>query len=385
MRKSKKLPVFFLDQGEFLGGAERFLLDFLTSLDDLDLEKINPTVIGAKSDAYREGIKNIKIIDYSYPSVRGGKIKKFFAIFKLLIAAWRLKNLFPYRGKFTVFSNSPRTHFVMYMVRVIFRKKGRWVCMLHDFTIPNFLLTRISRAADVLIANGEPMKLLLRDKIRVKDFEKIKEVSNGLDFQKIPLPRIPNGLRKVLVLGRIDPRKGQIYALQAADILHKKYVDIEVSFVGSPVEGDTRTQEYAKKLREYRRINKVEDIKFLPEVRDPFKVIQDSDLVLFLPTEPETFGRVVIESMALGKLIIAFNETGPREILNAFEQSLRNVHHSLLVPPKNAQGLADRIQFFYEHFFEAQKFMEKSRKFVEKRYNLKETKQRLMIILGVKK
>ena len=373
-----KRSVFFLDQGEFLGGAERFLLDFFSTLNTHDLEQINPIVIGGQSPAYRDRIKHLNIIDFTYPSVRGGRVKKIFALFRLVLAAWKLKKLFPKDRDFVIFSNSPRTHFAMYLARTLFRVKGQWICMFHDFTIPDFLLKKICRSTDVLIANGEPMKTYLEKKLPTKDYQKTKEIYNGINFAKIPPARVPNGLRKILVIGRIDPRKGQIYALQAADIVHQKYLHIEFAFVGSPVAGDSRTQAYDKKLREYRRINNMENIKFIPEVKDPFKTISEYDAVLFTPTEPETFGRVVIEALALGKLVIAFDETGPREILNAYINFLGVHSNLLLVPQKDTGVLAERINYFVKNFSEAKPFMERGREFVESRYSLEETKQKIL-------
>ena len=381
MKKKLPLPVFFLDQGEFLGGAERFLLDFFTTLKEEDLKKIEPIIVGAKNESYQEQIKHLKRQDFYYPSVRGGKLKKFTALFRLLVASWRLKRLFPKEEPFIIFSNSPRTHFVMYLARVFFRTKGKWICMFHDFTIPKFLLKRIGQTADILIANGEPMKTFLKNNLSHPDQKKIKVMYNGIDFSAIPETKVPNGLRKILSIGRIDPRKGQIYALQAADIVHKKYLHIEFGFVGSPVVGDSRTQDYDKKLREYRRINKMENIKFIPEVADPFETILKYDAILFTPTEPETFGRVVIEALALGKLVIAFDETGPREILNAYADFLGVCSSLFLVPRKDAGALAERIQYFVKNFSEAKPLMERGREFVKSRYSLEKTKMKMMEIL----
>lgn len=378
--KKTGYPLFFLDQGEFLGGAERFLLDFLNTLKPSDLKSITPIVIGAQSDAYRDQIKKIKIINFSYPSVRGSLIKKCIALFRILLKASQLKTCFPKKGHFIIFSNSPRTHFVMYLARVIFRVPGKWICMFHDFTLPPFLLKQISSAADVLMANGEPMNAWLEAQLYAKDLKKIQHVSNGIDFKKIPPPRISLEIKKILILGRIDPRKGQMYALQAANIVQQKYPNVIFSFVGSPVPGDARTQSYDQKLHRYKREHKMKNVTFVSEVATPFQTLLAADLVLFLPTEPETFGRVVIEALALGKLVLAFDETGPREILHAFIASLKNTSHTLITPSKNVKALAAKILYFMEHAEEAQKIMKSAQAFVKKKYCLKTTKRRLLNI-----
>ncbi len=45
---------FFCDQGEFLGGAELFLLQFLESLSDAEKRRMGATLIGGISDKYQK-------------------------------------------------------------------------------------------------------------------------------------------------------------------------------------------------------------------------------------------------------------------------------------------------------------------------------------------
>ena len=125
---------------------------------------------------------------------------------------------------------------------------------------------------------------------------------------------------------------------------------------------------------------------FLPSVDQPFDVISESDLLLVLPTEPETFGRVVIEGLACGKLVIAFDEVGPREILQAFEafvnqQSKEPPSEKLRVAKQNSQALAQKIQYFTQYPLELQKYTTLARSFVEQNFDLQNTKKRLLNVL----
>ncbi len=378
---TKKRTTLFLDQGEFLGGAERFLIDFLKSTNDLEKKLMNPILVGAKNPKYRNLVADIPHEDFSFPSVKGGLIKKGVASSKLILAAYKLKQLSKKKNANVFFTNTPRTHFVMFLAKKIFHISGKWICMFHDFTVPNFLVRNISRHADVLIANGVPLRNFLRERINSKNYEKIRIVENGIDFTSIPTARSVSQIKNILIIGRIDPRKGQMHVLEVADKAQTTYPNLKFTIVGNSVKEDLSTIAYEKKLHRFVKFRRLKNINFISEVNDPFTEINKSDLVLFLPTEPETFGRVVTESLSQGKLVIAFDETGPREILKSYEQFLDNPKTSLLVESLNTKALTEKIEFFINTSEQLQFFTNRAREFVEKKFSLTETKKLLLTIL----
>jgi glycosyltransferase involved in cell wall biosynthesis len=115
-------------------------------------------------------------------------------------------------------------------------------------------------------------------------------------------------------------------------------------------------------------------------VENPFSEMIQADMVLALPTEPETFGRIVTESLACGRVVLAFDRTGPGDILRQFEEAgkipLLRVH------PDDTNSLVERISFFMQHPKEVQKIVRGARPFVEKNYPLSETAKRLVGVLS---
>lgn len=178
MKMTRKRKTFFLDQGEFLGGAERFLIDFLKNLTPAEQQKINPIFVGGKNPGYRNLLSDssrssIEVIPFDYPQVRGNIFIKFLRIFPLIFKARTLTKLAQEKGASQFFSNTPRTHFVMFLARKIFGLKGKWICIFHDFTTrPNFLLKMICNEATVLVANSLPTRSFLRKKSLKKIFQK---------------------------------------------------------------------------------------------------------------------------------------------------------------------------------------------------------------------
>ena len=175
-----------------------------------------------------------------------------------------------------------------------------------------------------------------------------------------------------------------MYLLQAAKILQDKQSDLQFFIVGSSFPQDPRTTEYEAELKEFAKIHNLKNVYFLPEVENPFEAIAGADMVLALSTEPETFGRIVTEGLAMGKLVLAFDQMGPRDILKNFARFCNLSVQPLLVEKNSAEDLAKKIQFFTENPEMVAEFTKNSRVFVEKNYPLSETKKRLMnILVGV--
>ncbi len=314
--------------------------------------------------------------------MRGGIFRKIWACWKILWAAKRLKNLTLKSDTKVFLTNTPRTHFVLFVAKRVWRMKGKWIAVFHDFTTrPDFLLNGICDEADLIIANSMPTRAFLRGKIDSQNFPKIRIIENGLDFNEIPAAKPTKKIEKVLLLGRIDPQKGQIFAVQAADIMQKIAPELNFFIVGDTVKTDKRTTKYDKEIKNFAKKQKLENVHFLPAVDDPFEAICSADLVLVLPTKPETFGRVVIEALAMGKLVIAFDEVGPRDILDQFEKFVLQKSGKTEVPilrtGANAEELAAKIKYFMDNPKERDLFVKYAREFVQVSFDFRETKKGL--------
>jgi|GEM_PF-1198915 len=379
-----KTSTLFLDQGETLGGSERFLIDFLNKLSPSERRQIRPILVGGKLKSYQEKLPDtIPLQSFVFPSVRGGILRKMSAVIKLLIAARKLKTFAQAQNTRLIFSNTPRTHFVAYLAHKFWRLKTPWIMMMHDFTTPKFLLKKMATVATTIVVNGMPSREDTRKKIASRDHKKIKIVENGLDFEILPEAKPSRHVQQIMILGRIDPRKGQKFALEAMDLLAERNPDLMLHVVGQSFAGDRQTLQYEKEIRAFAKQRSLSNVMFQDEVDQPFETMRKMDLILVLPTEPETFGRVTTEALAMGKLVLAFDETGPREILQQFERFLvektkEPLPCALRIPPGNAMSLAETIGYFADHANEVPRFTQEARAFVEKTYPLSETKKRLL-------
>jgi glycosyltransferase involved in cell wall biosynthesis len=129
-----------------------------------------------------------------------------------------------------------------------------------------------------------------------------------------------DGKRVVFTVGRIDPRKGfDLLAHAAVEVMHQlKEVGQEVLFV-LPGGGKGRTKaerivvdEMAEALGDA-----VSSTIFFPRLSDEelLEYYHAADLFV-CPSPYEPFGLVVIEAMACGLPVVAFNSGGPADIIS---------------------------------------------------------------------
>lgn len=132
------------------------------------------------------------------------------------------------------------------------------------------------------------------------------------------------------IASRLDPQKGQGIALEAMKILKAKNIPLRLVIVG---ENTKNEMNYLEVLKTMSKDLGIEDrVHFTGYRSDIDKIVASLD-VLIMPSDRETFGRVLIEAMASKTPVIATNAGGVPNIID-------NGVNGLLVEPKNAQELA---------------------------------------------
>jgi glycosyltransferase involved in cell wall biosynthesis len=122
--------------------------------------------------------------------------------------------------------------------------------------------------------------------------------------------RLEEGLPVVMLPGRLTRWKGQIKLIQAVGKLKRR--DFRCLLVG----GDQGRVRYRQEL---------EKLISLLELGDIFRIVDHcddmpaayliSDIIVSASTDPEAFGRVMIEAQALGRPVIASDHGGARETI----------------------------------------------------------------------
>jgi phosphatidylinositol alpha-mannosyltransferase len=158
--------------------------------------------------------------------------------------------------------------------------------------------------------------------------QRFRIVPNGANvehFAAAPPAELPPG-RKLLFVGRLEPRKGFRYAVRAFAELADGFPDLQLVVVG---DGPQRTALRRLDTRTRERVHMVGSVSqaALPTFHAA------SDIFLAPATGRESFGIVLVEAMAAGLPVVASNLPGYSEVV-------RPDREALLVPPRNASALA---------------------------------------------
>jgi len=181
-------------------------------------------------------------------------------------------------------------------------------------TSNNFISLLPNNQSSVVIENG------------IKGFPQSKE----LKF----LPS--NGKIKILLIGRIYPRKGHSVLLDAVSSLEQTIKKrIEVKFVGDFLLNDQHFKnELCHKINEY---NLKDNITFIKFSSNPLISYNWSDIVVIPSTLPESFGLVAIEAFSAGRFVIASDHGGIKDFIT-------NEETGFLFEPNNYLDLASKIE-----------------------------------------
>jgi phosphatidylinositol alpha-mannosyltransferase len=156
-------------------------------------------------------------------------------------------------------------------------------------------------------------------------------IPNGVLIERFadaqPYEELRDGTLNILFVGRLEERKGLIHLLRAYHRLRKRHVDARLLVAGA-----------GPKMREYRRyagLRGIRDVEFLGRVSDEEKAryFASADIFCAPNTGQESFGIVLLESMAAGVPLVASDIHGFKQVVQ------RNVQ-GLLVEPSNPRALA---------------------------------------------
>ena len=160
-------------------------------------------------------------------------------------------------------------------------------------------------------------------------------IPNGVDLHRFsvlaePLPQFADGKLNILYLGRIEPRKGLKYLLQAIPQIRAQFPNTRF-IIGS--DGPQRAN-YEQQVRQHG----WPDVIFTGRVPDEElpRYYASCDLFCAPSTGSESQGVVLLEAMASSKPVVASNIDGYRDVI-------RNEVDGLLVTPRSSEALAGAI------------------------------------------
>jgi glycosyltransferase involved in cell wall biosynthesis len=160
-------------------------------------------------------------------------------------------------------------------------------------------------------------------------------------------------IRRIGVVGQINPHKGQAEFVRAAEILHAEFPDVRFVIRGAPLFPDSSYLRFVQKQAQGLPID------FPGWSDDTAGIMNDLDL-LVVPSRSEGMGRVVIEAFSAGVPVVAYGVGGIPEVITdgesgflvreitpeALARQLRDVMRS---DPTALQRIAANARRSWEH------------------------------------
>ncbi|MDW7726667.1 MAG: glycosyltransferase family 4 protein [Candidatus Methanoperedens sp.] len=369
--KNKPIKVLFVSHtGNMYGGAEKSLLQLLKNI---DRKRIDPVVIIPRSgllevELNRSGIRTYKVKYTRW--VRDhpvGILTFFYCIILELLALPRFIYIIKkekinvvYTNTIVIFSGAISAFITriphIWHIREIIKNNPD----LSFFFRNKLLLDFIMEFSNRIIAISQAVA----NQFSVNNLNKIKVVPNAVNFHVFDgcksFPDI-NGTNPedylVAVIGTLQKRKGQDYAIRGIKAVNWKVPNIKLLLIGKH---SNNYKKYLEKLvAELGLSGKV----IFTGYRNDVPQILPFCKILLMPSLDEPFGRITIEAMAAGVPVIGVNSGGTKEII-------QDGVTGYLVSTEDPSEMAERIIKLYDNPELAKKIGNNGKKLVLKKYNM---------------
>lgn len=264
-------------------------------------------------------------------------------------AAWKLKQLLSFLNVSVVFTAYNNDLGMLGLLKNLLRSKVKLVYqqqMNIAFKKKDLIHTIRYAALDIWISPLESMRQDVLKFTRLKS-SKIKVIPLCVDVKDLLKHKMSKDeALKILevapsaplfgTMGRIDQQKRQLLLLEAAFLLKKKGVDIDVLLVGEPTRNEPPV--YMEQLKSFVENNDMSGYVYFRSFMNDVAAFYTAIDAFVMSSIKEPFGMVTVEAMVYKTPIIGSSAGGTVELLTGFDDC------GLLFEPDNAEDLADKIQ-----------------------------------------
>lgn len=333
-----KLNIMYIWNDTTFGGATQSLLDTLVEIKT----KVNPVVImrdTVKDEGkFKElGIRYYKVhFEVNYVEIgKGGEEKRKIDRKQSYDAALQLIPLIKKEKIDLVHINSSTSYFaalaaMMSHIPFIWHIRELLAEQFDCEFVNEELMVSLFRRADKLIAISDFVKSKYQEKYHVNALK----IYNGLNLGKYKkqLEDNKNYKNDFLVVGNVTPGKGQWDVVRATEMLVKRgYSNINIIIVGDGDRG------YLWALKKYvEKKNLSGNIRILP-FTDDLSELRSGMSYAISSSKNEALGRVTIEAMLAGNLVIGARSGATEEIIG------ENAERGFLYELGNISELADTM------------------------------------------
>lgn len=304
------MNILCIEQFPKLGGGQRSLIDLLPAF---SMRRWRPRVAVPGQGPFCEAVRNlgyeIDDLDCSwYSSVRkpARQIVKYAFEFPHLASS--LTDVARTQKTDLIYVNGPRLlPAAAWVARqraipLVFHCHNRLLQPSAVFTAGVSL--RLSRGWMIACCSHvrEPLRQFVNP-------QRIRVIYNGLNAVNVAPPTLTKKMRRIGVIGRIEPEKGQLEFIRAAALVKREFRDCQFSVIGAPMFSSTAYYERVLAA------NHELCIEF-PGWRDDIpEIFAGLDLLVVPSTPADATARVILEAYTAGVPVVAFPTGGIPEII----------------------------------------------------------------------
>jgi glycosyltransferase involved in cell wall biosynthesis len=230
------------------------------------------------------------------------------------------------------------------------------VVTVHETTAANMRPANVARLKAVLAVNRSVERDLW---IRLGVAREIVHFTpSGVEVPAEPPTPPSNGKSRLPVVGMasvLDPAKGALYFLMAADLILSSGQDVEFLIAGTGPDEQTLR-------RAARKLDIAHRVTFVGHTFDYRELLSTIDLFVS-PSLEEGLAVIVLEAMATGLPVVATKVGGMGELFKDGE-------HLFLVPPANHSALAEKVQTLLDNPAKAKRVALAGREFIRKEFSV---------------
>ncbi len=375
-KDGKKFNILYLHNESIMGGAEISLLNLVKRLDK---KLFTPHFVCSKEGPFIDELRNIKVPpDFvQFPSIRWPNPVQICKTIRNLISIINNKHID------LIHSNQPRSNLFGAIAAKIKNVPIAW----HERCLESGRFDSdniFSFLPDKIICNSKAVRNRFTKGKRIGS--KIKTIINGVDLREFNPESDGSVIRKefnidegelvIGTIGRIDPEKGYEYFLESARIISQDIKNARFLIVGEAFDNPS-LEAFFYKISIEKGIDK--KTIFTGYRKDIPQLLASMDVVV-LPSGIDACSRVLFESMAMQKPLVATNAGGTPEVV-------QDGITGLLVKPKDPPGMAKSIMTLLHNTSLSEQYGMAGRKRVEEMFtierNIKETENVYYDLLGI--
>lgn len=301
-----KKKILAIDQGEHIGGAERFFSEIMTRLPDYDVH-----VITIGNPNYEKLYKRNSV---TFHRVELPKLKpiRFTNFVRFKKAQQAIEKVIEKVKPDLIISNTVRTHLLISSLA----GKTPLIWMAHDRTFPTSFLRWFIKYPQKIISCSKFVEAFYKQQNRRKELQFEVLYPFGIDVETLKSLGKTKKQKIVGMIGKFTPWKNQKVFIESADALHYLFPEYRFVIVGNTYEGNLESERYlseCEKIIRDKNLKKTVTIK--KNVPNVFREIANWEVLVHCSKDPEPLGRVILEGMSAGCAVIASPFGGPCEVI----------------------------------------------------------------------